>query len=772
MAKKIRKAVASKKQTVSNKPPVFTDLKWWVVYPVFALTTIIFFWDFLAGNAFFWEDFVEFVYPLQTFAARESLESGIPFWNPFSFAGMPFYADLQVGFFYPFYRILSFFVTEDGYLPVWILQFIIIIHYFIAQTSFYRLATQFKISKIGAMIGAVSYSFSLLLVCHAIHPMIVIHLAWFPLVLFFVIKAIDSSSIRYGVFAGLILGMSLLSGHPQTTLYIFTFLGFFIIWKSINLFIGEKSRVGSKVFSIVAGIIPFIIAAGIFAVQLLPSMELAGQSQREESTIEYATHGSLQVKQLYSAIVPHVFGKVEASENPTFYLDFNEDFSYYFYWETAFYFGVAALLLGLIAIFSRHRDNNVRFLIFISIFGLLYAFGSNSFLLYIFNELPFYGTFRIPARMMFCVVLAFSLLAGIGFDELFKKAGEKSNLLYILVLGGILLFMAILVAGGLVLDGLGTPEEIRTEISSSGVSALLYFSAVIAVVILIYLKILKPLAAGMILIIIVFLDLTNAGGSFNKSSLDPMHKFEMSKELKEAFSPDLPGEIFRVKTRDYDAPYLALNRSQGMMDELYLVEGYNPLILKRVSPPIDSVEIIHHLWNIKYELKYNKQQQRFGVLTKEHRWGHARMLYSAKYVGKEKIEEELKNLNFDLNETVLLEDEHGLSMPDSVPKSYKPVLNCTDYQNDSFTYEVETQYNGILCFSEIWYPAWKAYVDGNEVPVLKANYSFRAIPVPMGKHKIVMSYESDKFSTGLLISISTLIVSLVLIIIFRDKKTK
>ena len=104
----------------------------YLIIAIAIITTFIFFGDQILGNSFFWEDFVEYVYPTQTFAARESSLFDIPFWNPFAFNGMPFFADLQVGFFYPLHRILNLFVASDGTLPVGILQFIIILHFIIS----------------------------------------------------------------------------------------------------------------------------------------------------------------------------------------------------------------------------------------------------------------------------------------------------------------------------------------------------------------------------------------------------------------------------------------------------------------------------------------------------------------------------------------------------------------------------------------------------------------------------------------------------------------
>lgn len=138
----MKQKVTSSKNIAQNKSNKFNlqDIKEfpiWIPILFFALTTIIFFSSQLFGSTFFWEDFIEYVYPTQTFAARESAGFVIPFWNPYIFSGMPFIADLQTGFFYPLNRVLNFFVSSDGSLSVWGLQFITILHFFIAQIGFF-----------------------------------------------------------------------------------------------------------------------------------------------------------------------------------------------------------------------------------------------------------------------------------------------------------------------------------------------------------------------------------------------------------------------------------------------------------------------------------------------------------------------------------------------------------------------------------------------------------------------------------------------------------
>ncbi len=49
-------------------------------------------------------------------------------------------------------------------------------------------------------------------------------------------------------------------------------------------------------------------------------------------------------------------------------------------------------------------------------------------------------------------------------------------------------------------------------------------------------------------------------------------------------------------------------------------------------------------------------------------------------------------------------------------------------------YEVNAATDKILLFSEIWYPdGWKAFVDGTETPIARADYVLRAIRVHGGQ---------------------------------------
>ena len=66
--------------------------------------------------------------------------------------------------------------------------------------------------------------------------------------------------------------------------------------------------------------------------------------------------------------------------------------------------------------------------------------------------------------------------------------------------------------------------------------------------------------------------------------------------------------------------------------------------------------------------------------------------------------------------------------------------------------DVQTPRPGLLTLSEIYYPEWKAKVDGAQSPVLRADYALRAIPVARGHHTVACYYAADALKKGLRIS--------------------
>ena len=77
----------------------------------------------------------------------------------------------------------------------------------------------------------------------------------------------------------------------------------------------------------------------------------------------------------------------------------------------------------------------------------------------------------------------------------------------------------------------------------------------------------------------------------------------------------------------------------------------------------------------------------------------------------------------------------------------------------------------LLFLSDNFYPGWKAKVDGVGTEILRADYTFRAVPLIPGEHEVVFYFDSDTFKIGVLISLIG-VISLSLILLFNAKSAK
>ena len=76
-----------------------------------------------------------------------------------------------------------------------------------------------------------------------------------------------------------------------------------------------------------------------------------------------------------------------------------------------------------------------------------------------------------------------------------------------------------------------------------------------------------------------------------------------------------------------------------------------------------------------------------------------------------------------------------------VTEGYKDSLSTirlTDYEPNRLVYKVSTPKDGVVVFSEVYYPGWQATIDGQPVDIARADYILRAMNVPAGEHTIEM----------------------------------
>src|ERR1019366_364555 len=285
-------------------PTELFRFKVWHVVLIFLGLTLLFHSEILMGGKFLWEDFVEQEFPFRTLAASSLAQGILPHWNPYVFAGMPFLADVQVAFWYPINMAQALFVS-GGYLSPVVMEWAILLHFAVAGFGMYWFTKKiFELDDWSALFAGIAYGFSGYITAQSIHQMIVYHIALFPFVAYFFIRGFDSW--KYAIAGGLILGMMYLAGHPQSTLYFTFFLAVLAVYEIVHRMRPKSGTL--DLWTVARMALPVVIGFGIFAIQFLPSQELAGLSRRDTITYEKSLDGSLTWGHVLTFVLPRLFG--------------------------------------------------------------------------------------------------------------------------------------------------------------------------------------------------------------------------------------------------------------------------------------------------------------------------------------------------------------------------------------------------------------------------------------------------------------------------------
>ena len=125
--------------------------------------------------------------------------------------------------------------------------------------------------------------------------------------------------------------------------------------------------------------------------------------------------------------------------------------------------------------------------------------------------------------------------------------------------------------------------------------------------------------------------------------------------------------------------------------------------------------------------------------------------------------EYLKNPGrIDFSTTALVEESANEPVIVSNADSSSTV-NVTNYTGAELEVTMTRSTPGFLVINEIYYPAgWKAFLNGNEVPIYKTNYFLRGIQVPAGEHTLTLDFRPDSFTRGIQLSWMALVAQLLI----------
>lgn len=708
-------------------------------------------------------DVFEYFYWYETFIKEQILSGNIPLWNPYYYSGHPFLANPQTFLFYPsqiFYIFLS--------LPI-AFNVDIVLHIIIAAIGTYYLAFTITGSKNAGIASSLIYSLNgyFMNKIGAGHLTMIHTAALIPWIFYFIEKAFQKENIFFLAISGIIFGLQILGGEPQNNFYtglfclLFFLLRFFIIKPSIPA--EKRFRFGLYFL-----IIP-VIAFGISAIQILPSLEFMSLSDRAERSYEFATAFSFPIQNLYTLLVPDIINVDKVlfwdASLPIRKLIRN--------WELGCYVGILSLILaGIGAAFYKHRRYSLCLGIIILISASM-MFGQYTPIYYLYYKIiPGISLFRIPARCLVIFILSISILAGFGICYLSNSRLSKRK--QILTTSCITILILCLFAGAIFFD-----TAIHTK-------KLIYaLSIMIGSLIILHLNIFfknKRLIIG-IFLFTIFIDLYLIY-SFQFPKLYS-HKLIKPFEYESIFQED-PG-LYRVN--------IPINSLRGMAFNYYGTNGYSPLVLNNYFTFIHSMADIPKFKSTRHTLsdslfnselvfsskilgiKYAmvKNQSGYELLMAKNIIPRAVLVRNAVVLPKEEHIEYIKKPDFDPGNEVLLElipKNHLLLASKQTDGPSNDTVTITKYEPNQITLSSFSNSSAYLVLSDNYYPGWRAYVDGNEVKILRANYLLRALPLLPGHHNIVFVYRPTSFIVGAIISIFTLLLLGVYFVIhcYRNKR--
>lgn len=489
------------------------------------------------------------------------------------------------------------------------------------------------------------------------------------------------------------------------------------------------------------------------------------------------------------------------------------------------YFGAIVIFLSLLG-FLLIKGAERWWLLFATIVSILMSWGSNFMILneFLFNHLPLYNKFRTPSMILVIANVTLVITAFLGLKEFFNKEidnNKKTTSLFISggIVGGFCLLCALLpdlfasftssqdsvfetMLGNSFIQALY--EDRKSAFTSDALRSFIFIAiAFVSLFLFAKDKLKKEIIVIVIIGIASVIDLWQVDKRYISND-----NYKKPYELEIQSTPALEtikADVEAKNINHYRVYNMAVNTFNDASTSFYVpsIGGYHGAKLQRYQDIISF-----HLTNPNYVqkdlndtslLKTNQIRQFFYTYQQQIKCPNLQVLnmLDTKYfilpVGQEggtAIEnpeacgaawfvENIKIVN--------TADEEILALNDFTPqhtailnKEFASQLQNKDFSNadqqatitlqespnknpDLKIYKTKSTTAQLCVFSEIYYKdGWKAYIDGKEAPILRANYVLRALEVPAGEHTIELRCEPDTLKTFNIINL----IGSILIVIF------
>ena len=735
----------------------------------FALTA----WPWLSGHVTIPWDAKSQFFPQVQFLATSIAHGEWPWWTPHVFAGWPQISDPQSLLFSPLHVLLAAFNSAISLRAFDAVIFAYLALGGIGIILFFR---DRGWHAGGAVVAALAFAMGGAASARIQHIGQIISLAYLPLVLWLLARALERSSWRAGLAAGAMAGLLAIGRDQVALLCLYVVAGYVLAWWFSGTGVAERLRRSLRPLSAAA-----VSGALVAAVPIIMTTLLAARSNRPAVSFESAAAGSIHPAHLLQLVFADLFGAM--SPKIDYWAPSTE------IWETAWnsphlylsqnmpllYAGalpiLAVVAFGLIRGVAFARD--IRFFTIAAALMLLYALGAFTPAFRLMYELPFVSLYRraADATFVFCGLLA--IVAGYIVHRWLSgtvPAATRAQRGAEIACAVALVVIAFAVAAKVVSVG-SVVEPVLT--------ALIFTAAAIAILLLARrVDARAPAATVALLALFMAVDLRWNNAPHESTAL-PRDRFDalrqgssdqtvqaLKAQLAAAAAPDRRDRVELIGIR-YHWPNLGL--AQGF-DHVF---GHNPLRLRWFYDAThvgDTVAI--------------PSQRQFSPLYPSYRSAFADLLgvrFIATGVPVEQIDTSLKPGDLKLvartDLAFIYENPRALprvmlftdwrladfddlirnGWPDADPA--RTVLlkrapaglarvsggepgtaRIVRYANTEIVVEVTAPLDEILVLNDVWHPWWRATVDGVETEILKANVIFRAVVVPRGRHIVRFSF--------------------------------
>jgi hypothetical protein len=734
-------------------------------------------------------DQIEQFYVWHKIAATSMQKEGhIPLWNPYEFTGQPLVANAQSALFYP-PNLLLFFLSPAKVATVNKIFILLISGIFT-----FLFCRELKISDLGALFTSIAFTFSGPLITFFGHPHANV-LAFFPMMMWSGEKLLRQNERFFWCGTlGLAMGASLLGGHPETTFYCwFVWAIYFSARIIFDKSLREKGRI---IFAFFSAATLGVLIGGI---QLLPFTEALLQSSTlnyGRSVAEAVERGNPfsiieflnNIPQVITLVCPNFYG------NPV-------DWSYLWpfaslqsYSDRAIYFGTIPLALATGAIFTAPKRQPWIVISLLSLFciGVAWHFP----VLEAVNHLPVFSK-GISLRLTFQFNFMIAIMAGIGFDILQNTLTSRlPNKLFLYLCVGSLItpLLVSLVITGIKFTSLSgaippqlldylPPIEFKTYIPT-----IIVFAVILSYCV--HVKI-KRASDFFLISILAFtvIELVGFAWGYNPvikeedilPTIAPV-KIMLAGGEKEPFRILRTDEILHG---DYSAAYAIADISgydapiYQRYDDVYRSQGgigvRDRQHWKADWPLIDFLNVKYIISNDA--LAPNKftpvyQTDSFKIFENKNVLPRAFIVFESEVIKNSKdILERMTSPDYNFGKKVILEEPPQFQPAKPVHENAGYSIKYIKYSNDEVIMEVSCDGPGILVISDLYTPDWKAFIDEIHTKIYRANYAYRSVCIPAGKHTLTFKYSPLSYKIGAIMTIIGMVILTIICMKTRFKDT-